>query len=900
MNVRLPTACASCGRPTFFEAGTDRATAVCGACDRGEPAPMTNESEPATEVEAVSGTAMDMAAASGFGGAVDEDNADITNATAAPVARDFVRNRQSRSKARAKQLDEPGASTPVLDRPSQFDQKSGTPVLLKVTAIDPSPDNPRKTFGQQSLDELAATIRDRGILQPLLVRPYEAGLATDDPAHTRYRIVAGERRWRAAQLAGLSHVPVVVRQDLESDDAGALLLSILENLHREDLDPIEEARGFQALQKLGHSQRQIADLVKKSQPVVANAIRILRLPDDVLALVSSGALSVAHAIALVRFADFPEVVNFLAQSVVKNRTPSKDLERGIPFAWWLQDAGIGVSLRDATNPHAETCKACPFGAYQANEHRGEGMCFRPQHWQELETERRAHERDQRAQQLLQDDQARDRLARQAQRMGLLPKPALTQAPPAGDVTHGQSSEGEGEAARAEPATDAHSAPDRVNGEPESAAASVTPIEDENQDRALVTVEQLLATLPRLDSMQHEMYARIGEYRRRSPDGCSEGCPCRAQALDYGDQLVWICNDPKRYRRLQMSDTRSRNKELRATHAATLGRIAAVVDAIAEVGPREVALAARYMWDGAGSSFHVHQRVQDAAERQGVAVDQIRNLQWTTARGPVQVMRLLVEAALRDDIQALLDGTPLGGHVGELVRWYLGEDDPTRPGGAGRPPDGGPPAGELGCERCGAGDHSTRFCIQGDEGNAGDEVDDVTAAVHETDTEIARSASEPDEPDVADRDSRSIGAFVDACLQYGSFSGFVVDALMEHFDVRPKAAAEAELRSGVERWKARNPKYKSYYPTKSHLPAELARELEQRQSAAGATTPAAQAEPKANGNRQERQAFAQLRQTTEYKAVATHEIRRAAFVEGVRLAVRGEPLDAWRKQHPWQR
>lgn len=94
---------------------------MCGACERGELAPTTNEIEPATGVEAVSGTVMDMAAASGFGGTVDEDSADVTNATAAPVARDFVRNRQSRSKARAKQLDEPGASTPVLDGPSQLE-----------------------------------------------------------------------------------------------------------------------------------------------------------------------------------------------------------------------------------------------------------------------------------------------------------------------------------------------------------------------------------------------------------------------------------------------------------------------------------------------------------------------------------------------------------------------------------------------------------------------------------------------------------------------------------------------------------------------------------------------------------------------------------------------------------
>jgi hypothetical protein len=116
-----------------------------------------------------------------------------------------------------------------------------------------------------------------------------------------------------------------------------------------------------------------------------------------------------------------------------------------------------------------------------------------------------------------------------------------------------------------------------------------------------------------------------------------------------------------------------------------------------------------------------------------------------------------------------------------------------------------PPKSWGCERCGAGDHSTRFCIQGNEGNAGEaahEDIDVTPAVHETDAEIARSASEPDEPDVAARDSRSISAFVDARLEYGGFSRFIVAALMEHFDVRPKAAAAAELRSGVERWKAR--------------------------------------------------------------------------------------------------
>lgn len=159
---------------------------------------------------------------------------------------------------------------------------------LAVSKLRPNRRQPRSEFDEQSLEELAASIRAQGILQPILVRP----LAGDE-----YEIVAGERRHRAAQRAGLEDVPVIVR---ELSDAESLEIALIENVQRDDLSPLEEARAYQQLiDDFAHTQDEIAERVGKSRPAVANALRLLRLPDTVKHELSRGRLTAGHARVLV-------------------------------------------------------------------------------------------------------------------------------------------------------------------------------------------------------------------------------------------------------------------------------------------------------------------------------------------------------------------------------------------------------------------------------------------------------------------------------------------------------------------------------------------------------------------------------------------------------------------------
>lgn len=161
---------------------------------------------------------------------------------------------------------------------------------VPIEFIRPNPRNPRRSFAEAELDELAASIRTRGLIQPIVVRP----VAGKPDA---YEIVAGERRWRASQRAALHEVPVVV---IDVTDAQALEIAIIENVQRADLDPLEEAAGYQALlDSFGYGQDEVARTVGKSRPHVANTLRLLKLPDGVKAMITAGQLTAGHARMLV-------------------------------------------------------------------------------------------------------------------------------------------------------------------------------------------------------------------------------------------------------------------------------------------------------------------------------------------------------------------------------------------------------------------------------------------------------------------------------------------------------------------------------------------------------------------------------------------------------------------------
>ncbi|MDB2457892.1 ParB/RepB/Spo0J family partition protein [Planktomarina temperata] len=163
-------------------------------------------------------------------------------------------------------------------------------MLVPIENINPNPDQPRRHFDVDDLNDLAGSIRSKGIIQPLVVRAH--------PVKTgEYEIVAGERRWRASQLAQLHELPVVVR---EFSDQDVLEIAIIENIQRADLNPIEEAIGYrQLMDKFGHTQEQMAEALGKSRPHIANVLRLLALPEDVQSLVVNGSLSSGHARALI-------------------------------------------------------------------------------------------------------------------------------------------------------------------------------------------------------------------------------------------------------------------------------------------------------------------------------------------------------------------------------------------------------------------------------------------------------------------------------------------------------------------------------------------------------------------------------------------------------------------------
>ena len=187
-------------------------------------------------------------------------------------------------------------------------------VELPINEIEPNRDQPRKEFDEMALSELASSIAQHGLLQPITVRP---------TANLRYQIVAGERRWRASRIAGLERVPVIVRNltDLECAQ-----IALIENLQREDLNPVEEALGYRSLMEShGLTQEDVANAVGKSRPTVANSLRLLGLPEDVLMLVNNGEITAGHGRALLAFDD--EIAMYRAVELAKKGASVREIER---------------------------------------------------------------------------------------------------------------------------------------------------------------------------------------------------------------------------------------------------------------------------------------------------------------------------------------------------------------------------------------------------------------------------------------------------------------------------------------------------------------------------------------------------------------------------------------------
>ena len=206
-----------------------------------------------------------------------------------------------------------------IEAPRAADNANGGQRRLPVEFLIANRANPRRDFDSDQLDELTSSIREKGVMQPLLVRP------TTDP--NQFEIIAGERRWRAAQRAGLHDVPVVVR---EVDDKEALELAIIENVHRVDLNPLEEAQGYeQLIEQFSYTQQDLAQVIGKSRSHVANTLRLLKLPREVRDMVTNGLLTAGHARTLITAEDPAAIAREIVERGLSVREAEALSQRGV-------------------------------------------------------------------------------------------------------------------------------------------------------------------------------------------------------------------------------------------------------------------------------------------------------------------------------------------------------------------------------------------------------------------------------------------------------------------------------------------------------------------------------------------------------------------------------------------
>ena len=226
--------------------------------------------------------------------------------------------------------------------------KEKTISTLKISLVDPKSDQPRKYFDKDALEELASSIAENGLLQPILVREYGEG---------RYQIIAGERRFRACKLAGLSEIPAII---LDRDNKAAAQIALIENIQREDLNPLEEAMAYKSLKdEYDMTQEELSERIGKSRSAIANSIRLLDLPEAILAMVAARELSAGHARTLLGVKD-PEDMILLAQFAAeqdlsvrqledqvkkinkKKKAPKEDAEEETPFVDYFREMELKI------------------------------------------------------------------------------------------------------------------------------------------------------------------------------------------------------------------------------------------------------------------------------------------------------------------------------------------------------------------------------------------------------------------------------------------------------------------------------------------------------------------------------------------------------------------------------
>ena len=232
-----------------------------------------------------------------------------------------------------------GTGLDVLFGSDDWDDQNSELLVVPIEKVEPRKEQPRETFNQEALEELSDSIAQYGLIQPIVARKLESGY---------YQIIAGERRWRASRMAGLTEVPVRV---IEADDRRTAELALVENLQREDLNPIEEAKGYRSLMSdYGLTQEETARSVGRSRPTVANALRLLTLSEPVLSLVESGQLSAGHARALIPLED-PLLQKSAAEEVIRRSLSVRKTEQ--LSAKLIRDAAKAEDNSEESKPYVD-------------------------------------------------------------------------------------------------------------------------------------------------------------------------------------------------------------------------------------------------------------------------------------------------------------------------------------------------------------------------------------------------------------------------------------------------------------------------------------------------------------------------------------------------------------------
>ena len=232
---------------------------------------------------------------------------------------------------------------------------------LPIEQIAPNPDQPRRSFAESDLEDLTRSIREKGVIQPLIVRIDPTGVA-------KYQIVAGERRWRAAQRAQLHELPVVIR---EFNDTEVLEIAIIENIQRSDLNAVEEARGYkQLMEKFGHTQEKLAEALGKSRSHIANLLRLLSLPTPILDMLVEGQLTAGHARALVPLADPLPLANQIVQQSLSVREAEKRAKTPVEPGTRKPSSG---TKKDADTKSLEGDLSAALGLTVTIDHRNDGQ-----------------------------------------------------------------------------------------------------------------------------------------------------------------------------------------------------------------------------------------------------------------------------------------------------------------------------------------------------------------------------------------------------------------------------------------------------------------------------------------------------------------------------------------------